>query len=115
MHEHHAVKNLVEQILTKSQENKAVKITKVNIALGELVGFDDESIKLYFSDFSKGTILEGAQIVINHYKPKLLCKDCSKVFEDVKREFKCPFCCSESVILNKGKEFYVENIEIETA
>ena len=41
MHEHHAVQNLVNQAVEKAESKKVVKVC---FGLGELVGFDDESI-----------------------------------------------------------------------
>jgi len=114
MHELHAVEALVKQAVAKANEHKASKVTKVVFSLGDLVGFDDGSIKLYFDDLAKGTLLESASLVINHKAPRLKCKDCSNVFEDKNRQFKCPKCCSASLIISSGKEFYLENIEIES-
>jgi len=114
MHEFHAVEALFKQAAAKAKEYKAVKVTKVVFSLGEMVGFDDGSIKLYFDDLAKGTIFEKALLVINHKAPRLQCKDCSNVFEDKSKQFKCPQCCSASLVVSTGKEFYLENIEIET-
>ena len=113
MHENHAVQNLVNQAIEKAQERKAKKVTKVIFGLGDLVGFDDGAINLYYDDMTAGTILEGAKLVVNHYIPKLKCKDCSKIFEDSRHEFKCPFCSSMALTLASGKEFFLESIETE--
>ncbi len=110
MHENHAVQNLVNQAIEKAGTKR---VTKVCFGLGELVGFDDESISLYFEQMTSGTLLEGAEIEIKHYLPKLQCKDCSVVFEDPDRKFICPACTSTSLTLQSGKEFFLESIETE--
>ena len=112
MHEHHAVQNLVNQAIEKARNSKAKKVTRVVFGLGDLVGFDDGSIRLYYDQMTAGTILDRAELVINHHKPKLQCKDCSNSFEDPKREFKCPNCCSMSLVLQSGKEFFLESLDI---
>ncbi|MBN1603019.1 MAG: hydrogenase maturation nickel metallochaperone HypA [Chitinispirillaceae bacterium] len=110
MHEHHAVQNLVNQAVEKAGTKK---VTKIRFGLGELVGFDDVSIGLYFDQMTPGTPLEGAVLEIKHYLPKLQCKDCSVVFEDPERKFICPSCSSTSLSLQSGKEFFLESIESE--
>jgi hydrogenase nickel incorporation protein HypA/HybF len=113
MHENHAVQNLVNEAIEKANKLNAKKVTKVVFGLGDMVGFDDGSIGLYYDQMTDGTLLEGAELVIKHYKPKFLCKDCSKIFEDPKREFKCPACLSSALSPQGGKEFFLENIETE--
>ncbi|NLD99488.1 MAG: hydrogenase maturation nickel metallochaperone HypA, partial [Fibrobacter sp.] len=89
------------------------KVKKVIFGLGDLVGFDDGSINLYFEQMTSGTILENSTLIIKHYLPKLQCKKCSNVFEDPKREFKCTACSSTELSLVGGKEFFLEDIEVE--
>ncbi len=110
MHEHHAVQNLVNQAVEKAGTKKVIKVC---FGLGELVGFDDVSIGLYFEQMKSGTPLENAELEIKHYLPKLQCKDCSTVFEDPDRKFICPSCSSTSLTLKSGKEFFLESIETE--
>jgi hydrogenase nickel incorporation protein HypA/HybF len=113
MHENHAVLNLVNQAIEKANVANAKKVKKVIFGLGDMVGFDDVSIGLYYEQMTPGTVLDGATLEIKHYKPKLQCKDCSRIFEDPKREFKCPSCSSMTLSLQGGKEFFLENIETE--
>jgi hydrogenase nickel incorporation protein HypA/HybF len=113
MHENHAVQNLVNQAIEKAILLNAKKVKKVIFGLGDLVGFDDGSIGLYYEQMTAGTPLEGAALEIKHYMPKLQCKDCSHIFEDPTREFKCPKCSSTALSLQSGKEFFLESIETE--
>jgi len=114
MHEFHAVEDIFKQALQKARDNNAVKVTKLTLAMGELLGFDEGSVRLYFEELSHGTLLQDAELVFHSLKAKLQCKDCSASFEKDKSNLACPTCCSASVILKSGREFYIENIEIET-
>lgn len=64
MHEYHIVEALVKQILESAKNNRASKVAKVNLALGELSGLEASSIQLYFENIAKGTLAEGAQLCI---------------------------------------------------
>jgi hydrogenase nickel incorporation protein HypA/HybF len=70
MHEYHAVEALAKQLIAKAKENKARRILRVRLVLGELSDFSEESIRLYFGQAAAGTLLEGAQILIHHAKGK---------------------------------------------
>lgn len=113
MHEHHAVQNLINQAIEKAKLVNAEKVNKIIFGLGDMVGFDDGSINLYYEQMTEGTLLEGAVLEIKHYKPKFQCKDCSHIFEDPKREFKCPKCSSMSLSVLGGKDFLLESVETE--
>lgn len=114
MHEYHIVESIVKQILEKAKNSNAIKITSVTLVMGELSGLQEESIRSYFDGLSKENLLEGAELVIKSAKSKLKCKDCGMVFEHEKSIFDCPKCRGQGVLLNPAREFYIDNIEIES-
>jgi hydrogenase nickel incorporation protein HypA/HybF len=65
VHEYHIVENLVKQVVTEAQKRKATKVLKVNLALGEALGFDADAIRLYYQTISEGTIAAGAAVDIH--------------------------------------------------
>ena len=104
----------MKQILEKAKNSNAKKITNVTLVLGELSGLQEESIRVYFENLSKGNILEGAKLIVKPVKSKLKCKDCGVIFEHEKSNFNCPKCSGLGILTNSGKEFYIDNIEIES-
>jgi hydrogenase nickel incorporation protein HypA/HybF len=115
MHEYHIVEGVVKQILEKAKASCAKKITSVTLILGELSGLQEESIRTYFDNLAKENILEGAKLIIKPVKSKLKCQDCGSIFEHEKSNFNCPKCSGLGVLINSGgKEFYIDNIEIES-
>ena len=114
MHEYHIVESVVKQILDKAKTSNAKKITSVTLILGELSGFKEESIRVYFDSLSKGNMLEGAKLAIKPVRSKLKCKDCGQVFEHEKSNFNCPKCRGLGILTDSGKEFYIDNIEVES-
>ncbi|MBU1913053.1 MAG: hydrogenase maturation nickel metallochaperone HypA [Candidatus Omnitrophica bacterium] len=114
MHEYHIVEGMVKQILEKAKNSDAKKITSVTLILGELSGLQEESIRMYFNNLSKENILEGAKLIIKPVKSKLKCKDCGEIFEHQETDFNCPKCRGLGVLMSPGKEFYIDNIEVES-
>jgi hydrogenase nickel incorporation protein HypA/HybF len=114
MHEFHIVESIAKQALEKAKDNHALKVTRVVLAMGELSGLKEGPVRLYFENFSKGTLLEGAELVIKTVAAKLKCQKCGTLFERRKGEFDCPQCGTLGLPVNSGSEFYIENIEIES-
>ena len=88
MHECHIVEGVVKQILEKAKSSSAVRVTRVTLVMSEMLGFKEAPVRSYFENFSKGTLLEGAELIIKSAEAK----DCT----------------------GPGKELYVDNIEIES-
>jgi hydrogenase nickel incorporation protein HypA/HybF len=102
MHEHHQVKHLVDQILA---QHPGKKITGVEVIMGDALGFDEGSVRLYFETFGEGNALEGAEITFTHIPAELNCKTCNKNFVKVKSNLNCPTCGQQGLPTDKGKEF----------
>lgn len=113
MHEYPVAEQILKITLNTAKENKASKIIKISLVIGELSGFIGESIQMYFGIISKGTIAENAEITVKPVKSMLKCSSCGKYFERKKYSFECPYCGGKGNLSDKGKEFYIENIEIE--
>ncbi|MFC2149618.1 hydrogenase maturation nickel metallochaperone HypA [Candidatus Auribacterota bacterium] len=113
MHEYHIVGELVNQVLDTARNNDANKVTKVSLVMGELSGFEESSVRLYFQNLTEGTLIEGAELEIKPVKASFMCKKCGKAFESEDRTFKCPGCGDPGSPTEKGKEFYIEDIEVE--
>lgn len=68
MHEYHVVEKIVNQATEKAKSEGASRITKITLALGELSGFAESSVRLYFETISVGTGAEGSELIINPLK-----------------------------------------------
>lgn len=115
MHEAHIVQNIVDQIIEKAKQSKAIKVLSVELVKGELAGLEEGSIRIYFEDFSKGTVLEGAELVVRTSPVLLKCNKCGWQFNRQKDKFDCPKCTGAGILAGSGKEFYIDKIEVETA
>ncbi len=114
MHEFHIVESIVKQILDKAKSSGAKKVTEVALVVGGASGFDESSIRLYFNEIIRGTIVDGAILLINSLPPKLHCNTCDMVFDYKIGEFNCPSCGNLGVKSSTGKELYVDHIEIDS-
>ncbi len=114
MHEYPVTQRIVKIAEEAARNNSARRIKRINLVVGELSGFIGGSIRMYFEVLSRGSIAEGAEITIRTVKPELKCSVCGKVFVKEDRSFECPACGGEAILTDKGREFYVESVDIET-
>lgn len=114
MHEYHIVEELVAQVLKKAREGRARNIAGVTLVMGEHSGLEESSVRLYFENITRGTIAENARLIINPIAVKLACRSCAKEFERRGEDITCPQCGTMGILQKTGKEFYIDNIEIET-
>ena len=64
MHELKLVKDLFSDLIRHASQQNAKKILAVNLRMGEFSEINEEIVRFYFKENSKGTIVEGAQINI---------------------------------------------------
>jgi len=105
--------SLVDMVLEEAEKREVKKVTKVTVVIGELTGLESESIKFYFDILSENTVAEGAELTFKIIKAQFKCRQCGTIFERSNFTFNCPVCGGVGVLVNKGKEFYIESIEVE--
>ncbi len=75
----------------------------------------EDWMQLYFNQVSRGTLAEGARLDIHRTPITLRCKVCATEFAVSMGEVfeaKCPQCGDAQNIINTGREFSVEGIEV---
>lgn len=101
-----------EIIKTVTEASKGRKVKAIEIVIGDLSSFIDESIKFYFDLLTKSTPLEGADLLFKRVPVKLRCYNCQREFNP-DGTFLCPYCNSLGGDIIEGKEFYIDSIEVE--
>jgi len=114
MHELPVTKSILNITVEEAEKHKAKKVKDIKIKIGELTGLVPVSIQYYFDIISKGTIAEGANVIIDKIPIKVLCKNCGHNYDASTKDFKCMKCESENIKITGGNEFYIDSIEIET-
>lgn len=115
MHEYAVTENLVALVLDESKRVGAKKVKLINLVIGEISSILPESVNMYFELMVKGTLLEGAELNFKKVEAELKCNSCGKAFPKNKNQFECPGCGGLGVFTDRGKEFYIESIEIENS
>ena len=124
MHEFSAACSIVDTAIEAAKNNNAIKVSVVNIEVGEFTFLIPEQLAFNFEIASKNSILEGAELRIKTIKGRLFCNDCkfegeSQVDPTIPNQIaafapmKCPKCGGSSTTITGGKDFVITSIEAE--
>lgn len=111
MHELPVVLDIVRVMDEEAKKKGLQKITQINLVIGELSSFVDESVQMYFEIVAKDSPCSGAQLVFEHRPAMLKCQRCGREFPHDK-SFVCPDCGGDSILQRgTGNEFYIRSFE----
>jgi hydrogenase nickel incorporation protein HypA/HybF len=115
MHELSVTESILNIVLKHAMTNKAEKVLRIGLKIGELSELVGECIQHYFDYLSKDTIAEGAVLDIERSPVIFQCNDCKMKFNVSLKEsgkIVCSQCGSVEVALVSGREFYIQHIEV---
>lgn len=113
MHELGVTENIVNIALAKAGEARASKVIRINLVVGDLSGFVPDCIQFYFDVISKGTVAQGAVLRFESVPAQLRCRNCASTFQPQDTLWSCPKCSGNSLEIVKGRELYIESMEVE--
>jgi len=114
MHELPVSQSILEIALRHAIKGGAKRILAINLTIGDLTGFVDDSIQFYFDYLSKETAADGARLTIERIPARARCHQCGAEYAPPdSRIWTCPQCEALGGEVIAGKEFYVASIEVE--
>jgi hydrogenase nickel incorporation protein HypA/HybF len=113
MHELSVTEQLLNVVLDHARRASAHRVLKVNLVVGDLTSFVDESIQFYFDLLSKDTEAEKASLEISRIPARVRCQQCKHEYTPDTMDWFCPMCGGWVEKVLAGREFYVESIDVE--
>jgi len=113
MHELAVTEGILAIALEEAQKANARRITTINVVIGDLSSFVDESVQFYFDLLSQGTIAEGATLNFRREHAVATCHACGYQFQVTPplAPF-CPSCGSHHLEVSGGRGIAVDSIEV---
>jgi hydrogenase nickel incorporation protein HypA/HybF len=115
MHELPIVKSLFDICMKHATSNGVKKVIAVNLKVGEVSDLQDEWIQRYFDFLAKGTVVEGARLVIERVPLVVRCQKCAESFPvDIRQggKVECPKCQATEFAYVSGREYTVDSMEV---
>lgn len=113
MHEISVMQNILNKVKEIALENKADKVKKIAIQIGQMTCIDAENLLFVFEVMKKGSIAEEAEMVVSKLPVKAKCQDCGNEFAVENLIFLCDNCGSKKAKIIQGEEIILEKMEIE--
>lgn len=104
--------SMMELVFENAALNRAKRITRVEIVVGELSGVASDSLIFCFDALKSGTIARDAVLVVENIRATARCAACEQEFFAEPDEYFCR-SCGCPVVKTGGMELSVRSIEIE--
>ncbi len=113
MHELSITQSILEIVNRYAADAGASRVTQIRLVVGGFTGFVPDSVQFYFDLLSRGTLAEGAELVIERRPGQIRCAACGLVYEPLDGQiWVCPACHALGGEVVTGKELYVDRIEV---
>ena len=111
MHELSITQSLLEIVNQEVAKHAISRVTTVKLKVGKLSAIEPTSLIFCFEILTKETLMEGAELVIDHVPVRGKCSGCGELFEVDGLLFTCPNCSGHNIKLTSGRELYIEEIQ----
>jgi hydrogenase nickel incorporation protein HypA/HybF len=112
MHEVGLLQNMLDVIREFAARHRARAVHRVTLRVGGLSGVVPEALEFAFTVVTRGTIAEGARLVIERVPVVCRCPDCGCEFEPPDVIYACPGCGQISADVLRGKELELASLEV---
>ncbi len=124
MHETAIGMSVVETVLAEAGKKNALKVSKVELEIGELTFLGTEQLEFWIRNGFDDTIAAEAEIVFRSAPARINCDACGYEGGLPRKEdpadhlilpvFSCPECGSTKITITSGRDAFIRSIEIET-
>ena len=111
MHEMSIVSNIMNIALKSAEENALTRINRIKIQIGGQRHLAPGLMEYAFTFFSKGTIADGADLIVEKVPIIMTCIECLNQFTVNDTTYICPECGSVNLHMDSGRELIIESIE----
>lgn len=113
MHEMSLMGGVFEVIEQTISQHNVKKVIQVKLKVGELTNAEPDALQMAFEAYSKDTIAEGAELIIERVGVIARCSNCQKEFSVKSMFFLCPNCENSNIKIICGEELLLESLEVE--
>ncbi|MCS6770815.1 MAG: hydrogenase maturation nickel metallochaperone HypA [Kiritimatiellae bacterium] len=112
MHELGIAQGILEAALEAAARERAERIVRLRVKVGELSGVVEEALRFAFEAISAGTRAEGARLEVEVIAVRCYCAQCQREFEAAPLRYECPLCGTPSGEVRAGRELALTEIEV---
>ena len=121
MHEVSVMSSILDAVLNELSKYRVQKVEEVLLVIGDLTFLGEDQLSFAFEVLTRGTILEGSKLTVEHEPVEVLCRHCgyagrAEHLEDEVNHasvptLNCP-SCGQRVEVTKGKGCMVRSVKV---
>jgi hydrogenase nickel incorporation protein HypA/HybF len=105
---------LAESIVAVAERHAGGRtVTAVEVKVGHLRQVVPTALEFAFELVAKGTVVEGAELVLEHVPARGVCRSCGALAQFSEFPFMCVACGGLDIEVTEGEELQVESLELE--
>lgn len=112
MHELSLCQDIVRALEQAAVRERFSRILRVRLEIGALAGVEVDALRFGFRFASKGTVAQGAELVIRQAPGRAWCDDCGHEVEIPDRLSGCPVCGGYGLRVTGGAEMKINDVEV---
>lgn len=112
MHEMSLCEGMRRIIEDQARAHKVDQIAKVRVELGRFAGVEKDALSFAFDIVMRGSVAEGAELVMQDLPGRAMCYDCAREVEIDNRLDPCPRCQGGKLMPMGGDEMRIKDLEV---
>lgn len=113
MHELGIVMHVIKQVEEVAEENKAERVTALNMEVGEVSSVVPDLFRDCFDWAKKKTkFMQDTQLNLIVLEAISYCEHCKRTYKTTAYAKTCPFCGKDDTYLVTGNEINIKDIEV---
>ena len=105
------IRSIFDPVLRSVKADGGRRVTRLQLALGELFELDPTFIQIQWREHSQGTGAEQAQLRIRLIPAEVQCMACFQKYRPIDKKIHCPACGSFGAKILKGDACLLDSIE----
>lgn len=112
MHEMSLCEGIRQVIEDQARANGVSRVRRVRLEIGRFAGVEKPALEFAFDVVMRGSVAEGAELVMLDLPGRALCYDCGKEVEIADRLDPCPDCGGGKLMPTGGDEMRIKDLEV---
>lgn len=113
MHEVSICESIIDILKERAAAQGRPRVSMVRLKVGEMAGVAEGSMRFAFEVVTKGTLAEGAELLIDTVPLTARCRACGHEFHIEGYAFSCASCGGPDIEVVSGRELMIDEIEME--
>lgn len=113
MHESSLARQLLGVVLEHAQKGGGGRVTRVEGWVAETEALDPKALSVHFSALARGSVAEGAELVLDVVHVRAQCSGCGKVYQPDHHLTLCPSCGALEATLLDPTGVAITQLELE--